>query len=70
MVSELLNSSVMPGVQGGPLMHVIGAKAVAFKEALYPSFKQYAKNIVSNANSLAQSLIEKDYNFVFDSSGD
>ena len=64
MVSELLNSSVMPGVQGGPLMHVIGAKAVAFKEALYPSFKQYAKNIVSNAKSLAQSLIEKDYNLV------
>ena len=64
MVSELLNSSVMPGVQGGPLMHVIGAKAVAFKEALYPSFKQYAKSIVSNAKSLAQSLIEKDYNLV------
>ena len=64
MVSELINSSVMPGVQGGPLMHIIAAKAIAFKEALYPSFTTYAKNIILNAKSLSDALLKKDYHLV------
>ena len=50
MLSELIDSAVMPGMQGGPLMHIIGAKAVAFKEALSPSFRAYSKQVVLNAN--------------------
>ena len=64
LVSELINSSVMPGVQGGPLMHIIAAKAIAFKEALYPSFIKYAKNIIVNAKSLSDALLKKDYHLV------
>ena len=64
MVSELLNSSVMPGMQGGPLMHVIAGKAVAFKEALKPEYKVYCKNIVSNAKALSNRLIELGYSIV------
>lgn len=52
-----LNKSVFPGIQGGPLMHVIAAKAVAFGEALQPEFKEYAKQIKANAKALAESLI-------------
>ena len=53
MMSELLDSMVIPGIQGGPLMHVIAAKAVGFLENLQPSFETYAKQIISNANALA-----------------
>ena len=54
--SQKINSAVFPGLQGGPLMHVIAAKAVAFGEALRPEFKVYAKNVVENARALADSL--------------
>jgi len=57
-IAKKINSAVFPGLQGGPLMHVIAAKAVAFKEALQPEFKSYAKNIVANAKALASSLQE------------
>jgi len=56
MYSELVDSSVMPGIQGGPLMHIIAAKAVAFKEALRPEFTGYQKQIRKNANALATAL--------------
>ena len=52
-----INSAVFPGLQGGPLMHVIAAKAVAFREALQPSFKDYQKQVLSNARALAETLI-------------
>jgi glycine hydroxymethyltransferase len=55
-LAKKLNSAVFPGLQGGPLMHVIAAKAVAFGEALRPSFKVYAKNVVENAKALAETL--------------
>jgi glycine hydroxymethyltransferase len=55
-LGKKLNSAVFPGMQGGPLMHVIAAKAVAFGEALRPSFKFYAKNVVDNAKALAETL--------------
>jgi glycine hydroxymethyltransferase len=55
-IAKKMNSAVFPGLQGGPLMHVIAAKAVAFGEALRPSFKVYAKNIVENARALAERL--------------
>ena len=55
-LTKKLNSAVFPGLQGGPLMHVIAAKAVAFAEALRPDFKVYAKNVVENAKALAESL--------------
>ncbi|KAB2880843.1 serine hydroxymethyltransferase [bacterium] len=64
MMSEILDSTVMPGIQGGPLMHIIAAKAVAFKEALQPSFKVYAKQVVSNAQALAQTLVDLGYDLV------
>ncbi len=51
-IAKKINSAVFPGLQGGPLMHVIAAKAVAFGEALRPSFKGYAKNIIDNAKVL------------------
>jgi glycine hydroxymethyltransferase len=57
-IAKKINSAVFPGLQGGPLMHVIAAKAVAFSEALKPEFKSYAKNIVANAKALASSLQE------------
>ncbi|HEV7635842.1 MAG TPA: serine hydroxymethyltransferase, partial [Bradyrhizobium sp.] len=55
-LTKKLNSAVFPGLQGGPLMHVIAAKAVAFAEALRPDFKVYARNVVENAKALAESL--------------
>ncbi len=64
MMSEILDSTVMPGIQGGPLMHVIAAKAVAFKEALQPSFKAYAEQVVKNAKALAEKLMSLDYQLV------
>ncbi|MBP3617424.1 MAG: serine hydroxymethyltransferase [Lachnospiraceae bacterium] len=59
-----LNKCVFPGIQGGPLMHVIAAKAVCFKEALSPEFKQYAQNIVTNAQALAKGLLAEGFNLV------
>ena len=56
---KAINSAVFPGLQGGPLMHVIAGKAVAFKEALEPGFIDYQKQVVANANALAQTLIER-----------
>ena len=64
MVSELIDSAVMPGMQGGPLMHIIGAKAVAFKEALSPSFKEYCDQVILNAKHLSNKMMELDYDIV------
>lgn len=60
-MSSLLDSAVFPGVQGGPLEHVIAAKAVAFGEALQPSFKTYAEQVLKNSRVMAQALINKGY---------
>jgi glycine hydroxymethyltransferase len=57
-IAKKINSAVFPGLQGGPLMHVIAAKAVALGEALKPDFKLYAQNVVANARALAESLKE------------
>lgn len=64
MLSELIDSNVMPGTQGGPLMHIIAAKAVAFGEALRPEFQEYSRRIVDNAKEMAQTLLGRDYNLV------
>jgi len=66
MMSELLDSSVMPGMQGGPLMHIISAKAIAFGEALKEDFKEYAQQIVNNAKTMAESFMELGYDLVSD----
>ena len=58
------NKAIFPGIQGGPLMHVIAGKAVCFKEALDPSFKVYAQQIVDNAQALASGLLARDFNLV------
>nr|CAA6820799.1 MAG: Serine hydroxymethyltransferase (EC [uncultured Thiotrichaceae bacterium] len=63
-LEKKFNSLVFPGTQGGPLMHVIAAKAVAFKEALEPDFTDYQKQVVVNAKVLAESLIARGYNIV------
>ncbi len=63
-MSEVIDSWVMPGIQGGPLMHVIAAKAVAFGECLTDTFDRYIQQVIKNAKALAQSLLEKDYNLV------
>ncbi|PTW61301.1 serine hydroxymethyltransferase [Breoghania corrubedonensis] len=63
-LAKKMNSAVFPGLQGGPLMHVIAAKAVALKEALQPSFKTYAANVVANAKALAASLQEQGLDIV------
>ena len=57
-LAKKFNSAVFPGNQGGPLMHVIAAKAVAFGEALEPSFKQYAKDVIANARALSEVLVD------------
>jgi glycine hydroxymethyltransferase len=64
MMSELLDSAVFPGTQGGPLMHVIAAKAVAFKEALQPDFADYAQQVVDNARAMGAELKERGYDLV------
>jgi len=61
-----LNKAVFPGIQGGPLMHVIAAKAVCFKEALEPSFKEYAGNIIKNAQALCEGLKSRGFKIVSD----
>jgi glycine hydroxymethyltransferase len=63
-LAKKVNSAVFPGMQGGPLMHVIAAKAVAFGEALRPSFKLYAKNVVENAKTLAETLKSRGFDIV------
>src|SRR5881409_2475536 len=59
--AQALDKTVMPGVQGGPLMHVIAAKAVAFKEALRPAWREYQKQIVKNAKALAAALLARGF---------
>lgn len=59
-----LNKAVFPGIQGGPLMHVIAAKAVCFKEALDPGFRVYAQNIIDNAQALSKGLMDRGFNIV------
>ncbi len=66
MMSSLLDSAVFPGVQGGPLEHVIAAKAVAFNEALQPSYKEYQAQVKKNAAVMAQALMDKGYKIVSD----
>ena len=63
-LAKKINSSVFPGCQGGPLMHVIAGKAVAFKEALDPSFKEYASQVIKNCKALADELMKLGYNLV------
>ena len=63
-ITKKLNSLVFPGTQGGPLMHVIAGKAVAFKEALQDDFKQYQQQVVKNAEVMAQTLIKRGYDIV------
>ena len=63
-MSQILNSSVFPGVQGGPLEHCIAAKAVSFYEALQPEFKEYQKQVVANAAAMAEAFTEKGYKIV------
>jgi glycine hydroxymethyltransferase len=64
LMGELIDSMVMPGIQGGPLMHVIAAKAVAFKEALSDDFDEYTKQVVKNAQAMAEALMQKGYDIV------
>jgi len=63
-ITKKFNSLVFPGCQGGPLMHVIAAKAVAFKEALEPGFKQYQEQVVENARAMAEVTVERGYKVV------
>ncbi len=63
-IGKRINSSIFPGTQGGPLMHLIAAKAVAFKEALQPEFKKYASRVVDNANVLATTLLNEGLDIV------
>jgi len=62
--AKVLNSNIFPGIQGGPLMHVIAAKAVAFKEALAPEFKTYQEQIIKNAKALAEALMAQGFRLV------
>ncbi|NLJ16003.1 MAG: serine hydroxymethyltransferase [Clostridiales bacterium] len=63
-IAKKINKAIFPGIQGGPLMHVIAAKAVSFKEALDPSFKDYAKQVIINAKALAKGLLDRGFNLV------
>ena len=62
--AKAVDKIIFPGLQGGPLMHVIAAKAVAFKEALSPAFKRYQQQVIANARALAQGLVERGYKIV------
>jgi glycine hydroxymethyltransferase len=66
LMSQILNSAVFPGIQGGPLEHVIAAKAVSFFEALQPEYKEYQLQVKKNANAMANALINKGYKVVSD----
>lgn len=63
-IAKAVNKAIFPGIQGGPLCHVVAAKAVSFREALQPEFKEYQKQILKNAKVLAQTLIEKGFDIV------
>ena len=63
-IAKKINKAIFPGTQGGPLMHVIAAKAVCFKEALEPSFKEYGKQIIKNAQALAEELVKRGFRLV------
>ncbi len=63
-LAKLIDKTIFPGSQGGPLMHIIAAKAVAFKEALSPEFKEYQKQVLKNAKALADTLLEEGVNLV------
>lgn len=65
-IGKKINSALFPGLQGGPLMHIIAAKAVAFLESLQPEYKTYIKQVISNAKALAKSLQERGYNILTD----
>lgn len=62
--AKAVDKQIFPGIQGGPLMHIIAAKAVAFKEALEPSFKEYQKQVIKNAKILSEELMKKGYDLV------
>jgi glycine hydroxymethyltransferase len=62
--AKTVDKVIFPGIQGGPLMHVIAAKAVAFREAMEPEFKQYQAQVVKNANALAEGLIKRGFTLV------
>lgn len=62
--AKFMNSKIFPGIQGGPLEHIIAAKAVSFKEALEPNFKDYAKNVVLNAKALAEAMLSEGFELV------
>ncbi|MEJ6748531.1 MAG: serine hydroxymethyltransferase [Flavobacteriales bacterium] len=64
MMSAILNSGVFPGSQGGPLEHVIAAKAIAFREALTPSFREYGKQVIANSKKMAECFVEKGYKVI------
>lgn len=64
MLSAILNSGVFPGMQGGPLEHVIAAKAVAFGEALQPAYRAYGEQVIANAQAMAEAFVHKGYNLV------
>lgn len=64
MMSQILNSAVFPGIQGGPLEHVIAAKAVAFEEALQPEYKEYQKQVVKNAAVMAEAFVKRGYKVI------
>jgi len=66
MMSEIFDSQVMPGIQGGPLMHVIMAKAVAFKEALSDDFRTYAQQVIKNAKRLSEKMMSNDFKIISD----
>ncbi len=63
-IEKKLNSAIFPGIQGGPLMHVIAAKAVSFKEAMEPAYKDYQKQVIVNARAMANTLIERGHKIV------
>jgi glycine hydroxymethyltransferase len=64
MMSELLDKAVVPGMQGGPLMHAVAAKAVGFGENLQPAFAEYAQQIIRNAQALAAALVKRGYHII------
>ena len=64
LMSAVLDSAVFPGIQGGPLEHVIAAKAVAFAEAIDPKFETYAKQVVANARALAKAMVDNGFDIV------
>ena len=62
--AKAINKAIFPGTQGGPLMHIIAAKAICFGEALKPEFKEYQQQVIKNAKALAQAMIDEGFNLV------